>query len=74
MTKFSTTKFLAEVIRFLFLVGLFYFISIPIFDFIAPTYANRFELAWSVSMILAIIVEKLYEIKELLTKKDNTDD
>lgn len=68
------TKFLAEVLRFLALVGLFYFISIPIFDFLAPTYENRFDLAWSVSAILGIFVEKLYEIKELLEKNDKTDD
>lgn len=68
------TKSLTEVIRFLFFVGLFYFICRPIFDFIAPTYENRFDLAWSVSMILAIFLEKLYEIKELLTKKDNKDE
>lgn len=68
------TKFLAEVIRFMVLVGLFYFISIPIFDFIAPNYENRFDLAWSVSAILAIFVEKLYEIRELLEKQNKTDE
>lgn len=68
------TKFLTEVIRFVLYVGVFYFITIPIFDFLAPNYANRFELAWSVSIILSIFVEKLYEIKELLTKKDDKDE
>lgn len=67
------TKFIAEVIRFFILVGLFYFISIPIFDFIAPTYENRFALGWSFSMILGIIVEKLYEIKEILEKQNKND-
>lgn len=67
------TKFITEVIRFFILVGLFYFISIPIFDFIAPTYENRFSLAWSCSMILGIIVEKLYEIKEILERQNKND-
>jgi hypothetical protein len=61
-------KFLIEVLQFALYVGLFYFITIPIFDFIAPDYVNRFDLAWSVSAILAIFVEKLYEIRELLDK------
>lgn len=64
------TKFLAEAIRFLMLVGLFYIISIPIIDFLAPDYENQFHLAWSVSAILAIFLEKLYEIKELLENKN----
>jgi hypothetical protein len=61
-------KFLIEVLQFALYVGLFYFITIPIFDFIAPDYVNRFDLAWSVSALLAIFVEKLYEIRELLDK------
>lgn len=61
-------KFLIEVLQFALYVGLFYFITIPIFDFIAPDYVNRFDLAWSVSAVLAIFVEKLYEIRELLDK------
>lgn len=61
-------KFFTEVLRYLLFVGLFYFISFPIFDFIASNYANRFDLAWSVSAILAIFVEKLQDIKEGIDK------
>jgi hypothetical protein len=63
------SKFLADIIRFILLVGLFYIINIPIFDFLAPSYENRFELTWSVSVIMAIFAEKLYEIRDLLEKK-----
>lgn len=62
------SKFITEVIRFILLIGLFYFINIPIFDFLAPSYENRFELTWSVSIIMTIFVEKLYEIRDLLEK------
>lgn len=67
-------KFLIEVLQFALYVGLFYFITIPIFDFIAPDYVNRFDLAWSVSAVLAIFVEKLYEIRELLDKINKKDE
>lgn len=68
------TKFLTEVLSLLFYVGMFYFITIPIFDFIAPSYVNRFDLAWSVSIILGIFGMRLYDIKEGIDKINKKDE
>jgi hypothetical protein len=68
------SKFLVDIIQFVLYVGLFYFITIPIFDFIASDYSNRFRLAWSVSMVLAIFSERLVDIKESIDKKNKKDE
>lgn len=68
------SKFLVDIIQFVLYVGLFYFITIPIFDFIASDYSNRFSLAWSVSMVLAIFSERLVDIKESIDKKNKKDE
>lgn len=65
---------LDELIKFLFCVTMFYFISTPIFDILFPNIEDRFNLIWTFSIITTIFFRKLDEINDNLKKINKKDE